>query len=527
MNKFETAKHELDGLDVYDRLMEATQRGLDRLDADDLFRLKWYGLYQHNTKDDNFMLRVKVVQGILSADQAEELARITHEFGRDVIDCTTRQCVQIHWIQLANVPEVFERLEKVGLTTSGACGDITRNIVGNTLAGIADDEVVDGAATAEAIHEFFLDNKLYSNLPRKYKISINGRPTNQGRGMINCLSLVGAVHADGTKGFNIRVGGGLSSAPRMARDIDVFADPEETPEIVAAITSVFRDSEENRSKRGKARLKFLVDALGPDGFREKVVEELGRDPRRAAPSLPDVDYHDHVGVIPQADGEHTCIGFTVPVGRLSADQLHEFVRLSREHTEKHEVRLTHQQNVLLPWVPNANVQDVLAEELATTLPVQPSQFVRNTQTCTGKEYCGLAKVHTKGRVEGLIERLDERVGVDLGDDFRFHFAGCSSSCAQQQIGDVGIEGVLKRYEGEMVEAHDIRLGGHVNDPETARFNEPVLKKVRLPELEDALVTIFDVYAQERESEQETFRAFTKRVGLDWWRARLEPVEAAA
>ena len=161
-------------------------------------RLKWYGLYAHNTKDGHFMLRTKVVQGVLTADQAEVMARITDDFGRGIIDCTTRQCFQNHWLTLDEVPEVFSRLEKVGLTTSGACGDITRNVVGCTLAGIGHEQVVDGHATAEAIHEYFLDNKLYSNLPRKYKISVTGCREDCARGLINDVSLSGAIHEDGT-----------------------------------------------------------------------------------------------------------------------------------------------------------------------------------------------------------------------------------------------------------------------------------------------------------------------------------------
>src|SRR3954468_6446077 len=155
MNKVEKAKIEKDGLDVFPELYRAARDGWETLDDDDVMRLKWFGLYQHNTKDGHFMLRVKVIQGKLSADQAEVMASIAEEFGRGIIDCTTRQCFQIHWITLDKVPEIFERLERVGMTTLGACGDITRNVIGCTVAGLAHDEVVDGYATAEAVHQYF------------------------------------------------------------------------------------------------------------------------------------------------------------------------------------------------------------------------------------------------------------------------------------------------------------------------------------------------------------------------------------
>src|ERR671933_628186 len=331
MNKVERAKQEKDGLDVFPALMRAAEAGWESLDDDDVMRLKWYGLYAHNTKDGHFMLRTKVVQGILTADQAEGMAGITEDFARGIIDCTTRQCFQNHWLTLDVIPEVFARLDRAGLTTAGACGDITRNVVGCTLAGIAHDQVVDGHATAQAIHEYFLGNKLYSNLPRKYKISVTGCREDCARGLINDLALSGAIAPDGTRGFNLRVGGGLSAQPRFARSIDVFVTPEEAPEVAAGVVAIFRDSEENRQKRSRARIKFLVDALGPDGFRDELERVVGRPLRRAARAAPDLRGHDHIGVTPQVDGEHAAIGFVVPVGRLKAEQLRELARIAREH----------------------------------------------------------------------------------------------------------------------------------------------------------------------------------------------------
>jgi ferredoxin-nitrite reductase len=526
MNKFERTKAEKDGLDVLPALMRATEQGWETLDDGDLMRLKWYGLYAHNSQDGHFMLRTKVVQGVLTADQAEVMASIAADFGRGIIDCTTRQCFQIHWITLDKVPEIFARLESVGLTTSGACGDITRNVVGCTLAGIAHDQVADGHATAEAIHEHFLDNRLYSNLPRKYKISITGCREDCARGLINDVALSGAVHEDGTRGFNVRVGGGLSSAPHFARSLDLFVTPEEAPEVVEGITAIFRDSEENRAKRGRARLKFLVDALGPEAFREELVRRVGRELRPAAKAQPDLRGHDHLGVTPQADGRHSAVGLCVPVGRLKAEQLFGLVRLAREYGSTPELRLTHQQNVLLPWIPNERVDALLAEPLVAELTPQPTLFMRGLQTCTGKEFCGLAKVHTKGpnggRAAEIARFLDTHAptaGAGHGEDFRLHFAGCSSSCAQHQIADIGIEGVLKKVDGEFVEAMDIRIGGRLG-PEP-RFGDVVLRKVPHWELNEVLLRILTLY-ETTHTPGETFRDFAGRTPAEWWTEQLEP-----
>src|SRR4051812_31456316 len=493
MSKIERIKAATDGLDVLPELLRAAREGWETLDPDHVGLLKWYGLYAHNTHDGYFMLRTKVIQGVLSADQAEAMASIARDFGRGIIDCTTRQCFQIHWITLDEVPEIFARLERVGLTTSGACGDITRNVVGCTLAGLGHEQVADGYATATAIHEYFLDNKLYSNLPRKYKVSVTGCTEDCARGLINDIALSGVIAPDGTRGFNLRVGGGLSSHPRFARWMDVFVTPEEAPEVIAGMTGIFRDSEENRKARGKARLKFLVDRVGADALRGELERRVGRPLRRGVPKAPGLSGEDHIGLLPQGDGKHKTLGLVVPVGRLKASQLFELARLARTYGSdaSDALRLTHQQNVLLPWIPEERVDALLQEPLIGELTPTPTLFQRGLQTCTGKEFCGLAKVYTKSRAVEIAKFLDEHVRPNgHGDDFRLHFAGCSSSCAQHQIADIGIEGVLKKVDGEFVEAMDIRIGGRLG--ENPRFGDVVLKKVPHWELNETLLRIFSL-----------------------------------
>jgi ferredoxin-nitrite reductase len=261
--------------------------------------------------------------------------------------------------------------------------------------------------------------------------------------------------------------------------------------------------------------------MGPEAFREELVRRVGRDLRHGVKNAPDLRGHDHIGVSPQNDREHSTVGFCVPVGRLKAAQLFEFVRLAREYGTHPEVRLTHQQNVLLPWIPSDRVGDVLAEPLAVELRPQPTFFNRALQSCTGKEFCGLAKVWTKGgRAEEIAAFLDQHVTPNgHGEDFRLHFAGCSSSCAQHQIADIGIEGVLKKVDGEFVEAMDIRIGGRLG-PEP-RFGDVVLKKVPNWDLNETLLKIFSLY-ETTHSDGETFRDFAARTPAEWWMERLEP-----
>ncbi len=526
MSKFELVKQEKDGLDVYDALMRAASDGFETLDEDDVARLKWYGLYQHNAGGGHMMLRVKVIQGVLTGEQADLFADIADEYARGFLDCTTRQCVQMHWIRVEDVPDVFARMQAAGLTSVGACGDITRNVVGCTLAGIAHTQVADGLRVADDIHHRFLGNRAYSNLPRKYKVSVTGCAEDCARGLINDVALSGAIADDGTHGFNVRVGGGLSSHPRFARWIDVFVSEDEATDVVEQITAIFRDSDENRQKRGKARLKFLLDRVGPDEFRDELERRCGSELRRGVKSAPSLRGHDHIGVTPQADGKHSAVGLCVPVGRISAERFREVVRLAREYGARDgEVRLTHQQNVLIPWVPNERVEALLREPLLDDLPAQPSLFTRGLQTCTGKEFCGLAKVYTKERAAEIARFLDSNVTVNgHGEDLRIHFAGCSSSCAQHQIADIGIEGVLKRVDGEMIEAMDIRIGGHLGpDP---HFGDVVVRKIPHWDLNETLLTILRLY-EESHNEGETFAELAARTEPEWWMERLAADAAAA
>ena len=527
MNKFEQLKQDKDGLDVYDALMRATAEGWEILDEDDVARLKWYGLYPHNSKDGHFMLRTKVVQGGLTGDQAELFADLADEYAHGYLDCTTRQCIQLHWIRLEQVPDILHRFAEVGLTTLGACGDITRNVVGCTLAGIAHDQVADGQAVADSIHRRFLGNREYSNLPRKFKISVTGCAEDCARGLINDVALSGAVAVDGTPGFNLRVGGGLSSHPRFARWVDVWVSEQQATDVVEQVVAIFRDSQENRKSRGKARIKFLVDRLGPEAFRDELERRCGFELKPGVQAAPDLRGHDHIGVTPQADGRHSAVGLCVPVGRVTGARFREVARLAREYgSADGQVRLTHQQNVLIPWVAHERVEALLAEPLLRDeLPAEPPLFTRGLQTCTGKEFCGLAKVHTKERAREIARFLDTNVRPNgHGDDLRVHFAGCSSSCAQHQIADIGIEGVLKKVDGEFVEAMDIRIGGHLG-PEP-KFGDVVVRRVPHWDLNETLLRIFDLYEQSH-ADGETFAAFAARTETGWWSERLvpEPVEA--
>ena len=221
LNKFEFVKMEKDGLDVIRTIIDQySNEGYDSISEDDMNRFKWAGVYEQKPRDGHFMMRIRINTGILTSAQARAIASIGRDYGRDLIDVTTRQAIQYHWLRVENLPDIFKRLEEVGLYSFEACGDCPRTIVGNPLAGIDKDELMDTRAIVEEVNDFFLMNRDYSNLPRKYKMSISSNIYNNAHAEINDLAFVPATKViDGEEviGFHVFVGGGLSAKPHLAK----------------------------------------------------------------------------------------------------------------------------------------------------------------------------------------------------------------------------------------------------------------------------------------------------------------------
>ena len=525
MSKIERIKAETDGLDVLPELLRAAREGWETLSPDHVGLLKWYGLYAHNTGDGHFMMRVKVIQGKLTLAQVETMAGIAEEFGRGVIDCTTRQCFQIHWIRLENIVEIFDRLERVGMTTSGACGDITRNVVGCTLAGLAHDEVVDGYATSEAIHDYFLDNKLYSNLPRKYKVSVTGCSEDCARGLINDIALSGVIAEDGTRGFNLRVGGGLSTQPRFARWMDVFLTPEETPEVIAAMTGIFRDAEDNRKARGKARLKFLVDRVGPEALREELETRVGRPLRRGVQKAPGLSGEDHIGVLPQADDALPHRGHGRP-GRPPARQPAPGPRRPRPQARGQRGRRA------APHPP-AERPAAVDSRPRTSKRCWPS---RSCRTSPPRRRCSSAACRpARARSSAAWPRSTPRAARSRSPSSwtstcartaTARTSACTSRAARRAARSTRSPTSASRACSRSTRASSSRRwtsASAAGSGENPQFGTVVVKKVPNWELNDTLLRIFTLY-ETHHAEGETFRDFAGRTEPEWWTQELTPVE---
>jgi sulfite reductase (ferredoxin) len=456
------------------------------------------------------MMRNRIDGGALTSEQLRVVADISTTYGRDLADVSDRQNIQLHWIRIEDVPTIWQKLDAVGLSTLEACGDCPRVMLGCPLEGVAHDSVLDAGPALRAIVEKYLGDPAFSNLPRKYKTSVSGCARHCTNHEINDCAFVGVIGPDGTPGFDLWVGGGLSTNPRFAERLGVFVRPEEVPEVWAGVTSVFRDYGYRR-QRNHARLKFLMADWGPAKFREVLeTEYLGRSlPDGPAPeSSP--PHRDHVGVEKQSDGL-LAIGGTTKSGRTSGTALRELAEISDRHG-KGRVRMTAQQGVVVLDVPPAAEATVIDEMEQLGFSVRPSAFRRGTIACTGIEFCKLALIETKGRAETLREEMEKRL-PDFDTPITINVNGCPNSCARFQVADIGFKGMVQKTADGDVEAFQVHLGGQMGtDAEFGRKFRGL--KVTAEEAPDYIERVLRGYLERRKGD-EAFAAYVSRADEAW------------
>ena len=486
-------------------------------------RLKWVGLYPQRQGGDAFMLRVKVPGGRMTSSQARRIGEVVDTFahgpdnpvwGDRYCDLTTRQDVQLHWVHIGDVPRIWALLEQVGITTVQACGDSARNVLGCPVAGVDADEVFDASEIAREISDFFTGNREYANLPRKFKLSVTGCREDCAKAEINDVGLWPARLDDGTVGLNLLVGGGLSDGPRMASDIDVFVTAGDVVELTRAIAQVFGELG-NRENRGTARMRYLVQELGPEGFRAELARRVGFPLHPAGEALTVRYRGDHVGVHRQKQRGLSYVGCSVTVGRLAGKDLVEAARLAELYGDG-EIRLATDQNFVLTGVLNDRVDELLQEDLLRRHSPFPAPFERGVVACTGSEFCRFALVETKIRAVQWAKELDRRyatlfggrTGARSGEPIvRMHFSGCPASCAQPQVADIGLRGETAHVGDEIVEAVDIGLGGSLG--EDAAFGDWVEGAMPVEHVADALGRVVERYFLEC-SPDERFHEWARR-----------------
>jgi sulfite reductase (ferredoxin) len=526
LNPNERSKKDDNPLNVRARIENIyAHGGFSSIDPADLRgRFRWWGLYTQRKagidggrtavlepeelEDEYFMLRVRIDGGALSLAQLRAIAGIATEFARGSADITDRQNIQMHWIRVEDMPEIWRRLEAVGLQTTEACGDCPRIVLGSPVAGVAVDEVIDATPAIDEIVKRYVGDPRYSNLPRKFKSVISWLP--DGPYQANDIAFVGVHHPDHGPGFDLWVGGGLSTNPRLAERLGVWVPLAEIPDVWEGVVGIFRDYGYRRL-RHRARLKFLLADWGVEKFREVLEKEyLGRALIDGpAPELPEKPI-DHIGVHKQIDGRNY-VGAAPVVGRSSGEQLTKLADLVEAHGSD-RVRLTAYQKLLVLDVADDQVESLVTGLRAIGLEARPSAFRRGTMACTGIEYCKLAIVETKARGEELVARLEDRLkGFDA--DLSIHINGCPNACARTQVADIGLKGQLVlNSHGEQVEGFQIHLGGALGmaKGETAGFGRKVRGlKTTAEELPEYVERVAQHYLDDR-GEGETFSNWVLR-----------------
>jgi len=473
LNPNERSKKDDNPLNVRARIETIyAHRGFDSIDPADLRgRFRWFGLYTQRRPgidggrtailepeeldDRYFMLRIRIDGGQLSLAQLRTIASISQRFGRDSADITDRQNIQLHWVEIENVPTIWRELEAVGLSTTEACGDTPRVIIGSPIAGVAETEMLDPTEAIQEINRRFIGDPTLSNLPRKFKSSISWLADTPYEA--NDIAFVGVIHPDHGPGFDLWVGGGLSTNPMLAKRLGVWVPLHEVPEVWLGVTQVFRDYGYRRL-RTRARLKFLVADWGVERFREVLeTEYLNRKlVDGPAPELPDKPI-DHVGVHKQWDGKHF-VGVAPIAGRVSGTLLGQVADIAEAHGSD-RVRLTPYQKLLVLDLEEPDVESIVTALRGVGLEARPSVWRRSTMACTGIEFCKLAIVETKVRAAELVAHLEERL-ASMDADISIHLNGCPNACARTQVADIGLKGQLvPGPNGELVEGFQIHLGG--------------------------------------------------------------------
>jgi sulfite reductase (ferredoxin) len=532
LNPTERLKKDSDGLEVRQRILDIyAHTGFGGIDPTDLRgRFRWMGLYTQRAQgipggktatlepeeleDSFFMMRIRTDGGALSAAQLRVVAGISTEFGRDIADVTDRQNIQLHWIRIEDVPEIWRRLDEVGLQTTEACGDVPRGMLNCPLAGIAEDEIIDASGVLADTVAKYVGSPEFSNLPRKWKTSMSGCADQCAEPELDDVSFVGVRNEAGEAGYDLWVGGGLSTNPKFAQRIGVFVRPDQVSDVWAAVTSIFRDYGYRRA-RNHARMKFLMADWGPERFRRVLEDEYlgGALPDGPAPPPPAHDQRDHVGVTRQKDGANA-LGFALRTGRISGTLLAHLADLAEEYgTQGGRLRTTPQQKMLILDVPDQRVEELVAALAEHDLLVRPSAFRRGTLACTGLEFCKLAIVETKQHAQDLYTELEKRLpGFDT--PISINVNGCPNSCARFQTADIGFKGSMVRDDdGEMVEGFQVHLGGHLGVE--AAFGRKIRgHKVTKAETADYCERVLRGYLEHR-TDGESFAAYVVRADEAW------------
>lgn len=500
------------------------------------FYFKWWGIYTQGDglgvtggKDgqgkatDYFMMRIGLPNGLLTSDQLRVIADVTKKYANNLADITTRQNIQLHWLTIEALPEIVDALAAVGLSSKGACGDVMRNVTGCPLAGLDGHELIDASPLAREVAKKLSGNPEFVNLPRKFKVSITGCSLWCSYPEINDLALTAVkreVNGLEEIGYTVRVGGGLSTEPHIAVRLPAFVPQDKAYSVVEAVLTIFKEQQELRENRTRARIKYLFMRHGwtAEAMLEAIESKIGCELDRMPvdeDNIPEDIYRDHVGVTPQRQPGLSAVGASVLRGRVSGDQLMQLADLAEEFGDGH-LRATIMQNIIVVNVPNTRTRELIHRLSDIGFQVDVTPFWRGAIACTGTEFCKLAIAETKAFSKWLVAEMEDRLPA-FDQQIKLHVTGCTNSCGQHWIADIGLEGKKIKKDGKMVDAFYFCLGGAIG--KYARPGRPVGFRAAAEDCPDAIERLLRAYLAAREP-GEDLRAYFARSDDESLRAQL-------
>ncbi len=515
INKVEQWKQEEHGFDVWQDMLDYAEKAmpLKAIDKNDLERMKWYGVL--NRKRDSagrFMLRYRLTSCELTAKQAREMAYVAYEYGHGIVDITTRAGIQVQGLAIENVPTALQRLEVCGLTAKQTGHDNVRSVFCHPLSGVDPDELIDTRELCREITDIILDSRAYADLPKKFNIALNGRTEHGTHYWTQDLSYLACADTDGKPMFQVLVGGTQGQQPKLGEHLPVLVAPEQVVAVTRAILNLFKE-QGFRDNRNRGRFRFLLEKIGINGVLSYLEEQLPY-PLLPCPSEPPppTGYDELIGWFPQRQPKLWSMGISVPLGRMSWQQLEGMALLARKWGDG-SLRATPEQGLLVVNIPAGFKGAAATDAAALGLSVHADTLVRNTVACTGSQFCNIAVTETKGQMFKLVDRLRQQ-GVML-HGIRMHMSGCPSSCAQHFTADIGLKGVRVRRLLGTREGFDVYLGGGIAGQ--VHFAKPYRLGVDIDQLPQLIADV----VQEYYSKYRTGQTFST-----YWREKLLRQEAS-
>ncbi len=497
-NKVERLKNEKDPLDVIDELPEFIDRGYENIPEDDIVRLYWWGIVHDKPKVGNFMVRLKVPCGIVTPDQLRGVGKIAEQYGDNYSELTTRMGIQLHKVELKHLPDVVEAIQETGLTNKGAEGDTVRNITGCPLTGVDPREPFNVRPVIDEVHDFFSGNPDYSDLPRKLKFTILSCPLQCSGPEFHGIALLGVLK-DGREGFAVRTGGGLSSTPRISRDLRIFVPKEGALDVLRGLTDIWNEALTYRLSRPKSRIKFMVDDHGPEKIREVLEERLGRTFEDLEAPEPVAGDQSHLGLIPQKQDGLYALGYSVPQGWVMGDQLQDLGDVLDEVGG--HARFTRDQNFILVDIPGDQIEWVKEQVRRIGFSFEDdNKLFGHSVACTSHKYCNYSVAKTKEKAHEILQELDEKFGDRLEEGVTFKVDGCPHACGQHWMANLGLQGTTARTEdGEKIDAYDVTLGGGLGSE--VNVGKTVLRRIPTDQINDAVSRLVKVWLGKRDHKE--------------------------